>query len=75
MSYLHGQNVVHRDLACRNLLVKREDDDYLVKVSDFGLSEKGSSADKGGALLPIKWCAPEVLKKVTNGGTAKSDVW
>lgn len=38
MSYLEDKKIVHRDLAVRNLLVKKEDNTYVVKVGDFGLS-------------------------------------
>ena len=39
MLYLHGQKVLHRDLALRNLLAttsKDSDYKFLVKVADFG---------------------------------------
>ena len=38
MTYLASQHIVHRDLAARNLLVLKQDDEWTVKVSDFGLS-------------------------------------
>jgi serine/threonine protein kinase len=38
MVYLESKGIVHRDLSCRNLLVTKVDDKYLVKISDFGLS-------------------------------------
>jgi serine/threonine protein kinase len=63
MLYLEENNIVHRDLALRNLLVCKVDGKYTVKVSDFGLSrstEKGyyQSDEKA---IPIKWTAPEVI--------------
>ena len=39
MEYLASKNIVHRDLACRNLLVREEGGKYVVKVSDFGMSK------------------------------------
>jgi serine/threonine protein kinase len=62
MLYLEQNNIVHRDLALRNLLVSKADGKYTVKVSDFGMSrstERGyyQSDDKS---LPVKWSAPEV---------------
>ena len=36
MLYLSRKNIVHRDLACRNILIK---DAYKVKITDFGLSK------------------------------------
>jgi serine/threonine protein kinase len=63
MLYLEQNNIVHRDLALRNLLVSKVDGKYTVKVSDFGMSrstEKGyyQSEEKS---IPVKWCAPEVI--------------
>lgn len=38
MKYLVKKHVVHRDLACRNLLVTEENDELIVKISDLGMS-------------------------------------
>ncbi len=63
MKYLEDNNVVHRDLALRNLLVGRDQEgNYLVKVGDFGMSR---TVDKGyyrtsNTIAPIRWSAPEV---------------
>ena len=42
MYYLHSRNVLHNDLAVRNVLLTKNDrpndGKYLLKVSDFGLS-------------------------------------
>jgi len=34
VAYLHSMKVLHRDLACRNLLVSN---DFVVKLADFGI--------------------------------------
>lgn len=62
MRYLGENQIVHRDLACRNLLVATQDHKYIVKVGDFGMSR---SAEKGyyrnnEVKIPYKWSAPEV---------------
>jgi serine/threonine protein kinase len=63
MKYLEANNIIHRDLALRNILVTAGDKgEYICKVSDFGMSrsvEKGyyKTNDKK---MPIKWSAPEV---------------
>ena len=72
MSYLHEINIIHCDLALRNLLVTSGIDNrkYLVKVADFGMSKTISniglySRVADNEALPIKWTAIEVLVSVT----------
>ncbi|XP_037326565.2 megakaryocyte-associated tyrosine-protein kinase isoform X2 [Pungitius pungitius] len=69
MEYLEAKKLVHRDLAARNVLVS---DDGLAKISDFGLTKVDSKASDN-AKLPVKWTAPEALKK--EKFSTKSDVW
>uniref|UniRef100_H2TSK2 Tyrosine-protein kinase n=1 Tax=Takifugu rubripes TaxID=31033 RepID=H2TSK2_TAKRU len=69
MEYLESKKLVHRDLAARNVLVS---DDIVAKVSDFGLT-KADSKVSDDAKLPVKWTAPEALKKEKL--STKSDVW
>ncbi|XP_036357369.1 tyrosine-protein kinase CSK isoform X5 [Octopus sinensis] len=69
MAYLEAKNLVHRDLAARNVLVH---EDGTAKVSDFGLAKFESFSQEGGR-FPIKWTAPEAIRK--NVFTSKSDVW
>ena len=68
--YLSSLGILHRDLACRNILV---DDRKLLKISDFGLSRDtpeyvSSLQDK----MPLRWMAPETVAE--NVFTDKSDV-
>jgi len=73
MVYLEKMQIIHRDLACRNLLVDR---DNTVKVGDFGLahiSNKESAVYFNEGAMPIRWTAPECLLR--DGFTSKSDVW
>lgn len=37
LSYLHDNEIIHRDLKCANILVSGEG---LIKLSDFGASKK-----------------------------------
>ncbi|XP_075878989.1 megakaryocyte-associated tyrosine-protein kinase isoform X1 [Nelusetta ayraudi] len=69
MEYLESKKLVHRDLAARNVLVSG---DNVAKVSDFGLTKVDSKVYDN-AKLPIKWTAPEALKK--EKFSTKSDVW
>lgn len=44
MNYLHGQNLLHRDVSLQNVLVKVfESGAVLVKLSDFGLAKEAES--------------------------------
>ena len=41
MEYLASKNIVHGDLAARNILITKHhnDESYLAKIGDFGLSK------------------------------------
>ncbi|KAJ8278607.1 hypothetical protein COCON_G00056730 [Conger conger] len=69
MEYLESKRLVHRDLAARNVLLSS---DCVAKISDFGLAKRDTqTADN--AKLPIKWTAPEALRK--GKFSTRSDVW
>lgn len=67
MVYLSRKNIVHRDLALRNCLLEKKGNEFIVKISDFGLSrmiDKSKyyySKEENRNELPWKWLAPEVL--------------
>ncbi|XP_028672124.1 megakaryocyte-associated tyrosine-protein kinase [Erpetoichthys calabaricus] len=69
MEYLESKKLVHRDLAARNILISSEN---TAKISDFGLA-KAEPKSTDNAKLPIKWTAPEALKK--EKFSTRSDVW
>uniref|UniRef100_A0A914WNI1 Protein kinase domain-containing protein n=1 Tax=Plectus sambesii TaxID=2011161 RepID=A0A914WNI1_9BILA len=61
MEFLHNKEVVHRDLALRNIFFTF---DYIVKIGDFGLSKQtisGSYQKCQDPRLPLRWTAPEVF--------------
>lgn len=71
--YLEGVNMVHRDIAVRNILVASSD---CVKLGDFGLSryiEDEEYYKASVTRLPIKWMAPESIN--FRRFTSASDVW
>ncbi|RKP32397.1 Pkinase-domain-containing protein, partial [Metschnikowia bicuspidata] len=81
LSYLHGKDIIHRDIKGANILV---DIKGVVKISDFGVSKKLGQDDHVGddEHKPSKrsslqglvyWMAPEVVKQTTY--TKKADVW
>uniref|UniRef100_A0A914WQX1 Protein kinase domain-containing protein n=1 Tax=Plectus sambesii TaxID=2011161 RepID=A0A914WQX1_9BILA len=65
MEFLAAKNILHRDAAVRNVLLKL---DFTAKVADFGLSRKLRENDDGyyigkeGTAIPILYIAPESLK-------------
>uniref|UniRef100_A0A8C2FMC2 non-specific protein-tyrosine kinase n=1 Tax=Cyprinus carpio TaxID=7962 RepID=A0A8C2FMC2_CYPCA len=73
LAYLEGVNMVHRDIAVRNVLVAKPD---CVKLGDFGLSryiEEEEYYKASVSRLPIKWMAPESIN--FRRFTSASDVW
>lgn len=80
MHYLSQARFVHRDLACRNVLMSS---DLVCKVADFGLAvdleEKGDEDDKdlysgsNTVKIPIRWTAPEGV--LYRRFSSASDVW
>ncbi|GAM24730.1 hypothetical protein SAMD00019534_079050 [Acytostelium subglobosum LB1] len=73
MNYLHTYNpkIIHRDLKSVNLLV---DNNYNVKVSDFGLSRFSSGNEVAKTFCgTLPWIAPEVFGG--SGYSTKADVF
>uniref|UniRef100_A0A914V0I2 Protein kinase domain-containing protein n=1 Tax=Plectus sambesii TaxID=2011161 RepID=A0A914V0I2_9BILA len=73
MKFLHSKEVVHRDLALRNIFLTS---DYIVKIGDFGLSRQtinGSYLKIQNPPLPLKWTAPEVF--IDNNVPIESDLY
>ena len=72
--YLSGMGIVHRDLACRNILI---DENKILKISDFGLSRVVPEDEvytlSTYSRLPLRWMAPEsIFHRQFNSA---SDVW
>ncbi|CAF1259878.1 unnamed protein product [Didymodactylos carnosus] len=88
MIFLAFNNVVHGDLACRNVLIFRFDEtssrNIIVKVTDFGLSRHSKlySVTPGASkttlnIIPTRYAAPEILgiNITPDDFTEKSDVY
>jgi len=76
MFHAHKLNILHCNLAARNLLVIKRGNDFTTKISDFGMSKLSQSGEynlKEESKIPIKWSAPEILK--IRKFTKASDVW
>lgn len=74
MDYLRSKNIVHRDLATRNILI---DHNEQIKISDFGLAQEVIEPQlyytMSSREVPIKGYAPETLD--SRKYSFESDVW
>ena len=72
--FLSGLGILHRDLACRNILIG---DKKNLKISDFGMSRYVPGEEvyviTSQGLLPLRWMAIESL--FHRQFTSASDVW
>jgi activated CDC42 kinase 1 len=75
MAYLEAKRFLHRDLACRNVLLNSIDK---IKIGDFGLMRALPQQEDCYVMtehkkVPFPWCAPESLK--ARQFSHASDVW
>lgn len=80
LAYLHGREIIHRDIKGANILV---DNKGGIKISDFGISKKieasnllngaGSNKNRPSLQGSVFWMAPEVVKQTSY--TRKADIW
>jgi len=63
MEYLAQERFIHRDLACRNILLYSDSE---IKIGDFGLMRRLTTdiyKMEEKRKIPIAWSAPESLRK------------
>lgn len=72
IQYLHSMRIIHRDIKSHNFLV---DDDWRVKVADFGISKVLDTDTAFTQCGTTGWVAPEVLLDEDLGYTFKADNW
>ena len=75
MDYLEQNKLIHRDLACRNILLCSSDQ---IKICDFGMTRNvnrtnGSYTMTETHKIPCAWYPPESIKSKVF--SVKSDVW
>ncbi|XP_047144477.1 fibroblast growth factor receptor 1-like isoform X1 [Hydra vulgaris] len=74
MKHLAGLQIVHRDLACRNIYLGHE---KVCKISEYGLTRdiyaENVYRKNTGGQLPVRWMAYEAIFESLY--TEKSDVW
>jgi serine/threonine protein kinase len=85
LSYIHSNNLVHRDVSTGNVLIAPNgDQDVLLKISDFGFckpaSDTGSFSMSQGSKGTKRFVAPEMLllmdvKGDKPRGKASSDIF
>ena len=72
--FLAGLDIVHRDLACRNILIGEKKN---MKISDFGMSRLVPADEvyvpTSHGLLPLRWMAVESI--FHREFTSSSDAW
>jgi len=77
MSHIHKENILHLDLACRNLLVDFDGpESFVIKISDFGLAkvtENGKIYATQDTMFSFRWTPPEGFKQMKF--TRATDVW
>ncbi|RCN41824.1 hypothetical protein ANCCAN_12203 [Ancylostoma caninum] len=74
ISYIHSRNLIHRDIAARNVLLTTG---LRAKISGFGFcSDPDDPKFMGNSLalryLPVRWLAPECFQ---GKFSSKSDTW
>jgi activated CDC42 kinase 1 len=75
MAYLESKRFIHRDLACRNILLASPNK---VKIGDFGLMRALPQQEDCYIMterkkVPFPWCAPESLR--SRQFSHASDMW
>lgn len=79
LNYMHNNNIIHRDIAARNiLLVSSENDIVIPKIADFGLSIELEGSERtykqvDDISLPFRWLSPKVLSDYIF--SRSSDIW
>ncbi|XP_062571619.1 serine/threonine-protein kinase Chk2-like [Saccostrea cucullata] len=77
VKYLHDEGITHRDLKPENILLANEENETLIKVTDFGLSK---FVDAGTMMKTFcgtpSYLAPEILLTAGMGAYTKAiDCW
>ena len=70
VQFIHSQRILHLDLKPFNIMFANPDDNYNLRIIDFGLSENLEDADDGQVKMT------KILDTNTNTNTGEDDnVW
>jgi len=70
LAYLHGKNIIHRDIKAANILI---DGNGTAKLADFGVSKQMANTWANTLVGTPLWMAPEVAKMQQYSLSA--DIW
>ncbi len=76
LDYLHSKNVIHRDIKPSNILIQKEDDRLIIKITDFGISKTivKDNALVSNAIGSLEYMAPEQFRTGNEIGV-NADLW
>ncbi len=72
LHYTHSKGIAHRDIKAENILVKREEDRWIVKIIDWGLGTIVGNGELVRKCGTPEYVAPEVF---SNSYNEKCDLW
>jgi len=74
MEYMHGKGIAHRDLKPENIFLESYDNDYCLKIGDFGLAKRVTHPKSLRSTCgTLGYMAPEVMLSRPYG--LKADMW
>ena len=76
VQYIHSQRILHLDLKPFNIMFSNPDDDYNLRIIDFGLAERlpgGEARVKMRMCGTLEFMAPEVMD--CKFAAPASDMW
>jgi serine/threonine protein kinase len=66
---IHDKQIIHRDIKPQNILIIKKQDEFIVKLSDFGLAIFGNSEFKQDFVGTPLYIAPEINENPTDKGS------